>query len=353
MWERLRDYFLFTKKERLGALTLLVVVIALFVLPYFLKPANGSPDPAAYKRFQGDIARFDSTGRGRYQNRKDRYNGHEPYRNDQAQPDDERFPKDAAEPSDAATPRDEYLHTRLTPVELFYFDPNRLSFQDWQRLGLTDRLILTITHYTQKGGVFRQASDLKKIYGMQAADYRRLFPYVRIADQRAGQLQPLQPHLPVAQRFYSSDSVHARYTSKQFTDLDINRADSSAWVKMPGIGASLARRILRFRERLGGFYSVDQVGETFGLPDSVFQRMRAFLHVDSPAAHLLNIDTASEETLGRHPYIGWQLARAIVRYREQHGPFSSPDGLRQLTLPDDERLKKLMPYLTCTKTNIR
>ncbi len=326
-------------------MTLLVVVIALFALPYFFRPANGSPDPVAYKRFQSDIARLDSAGQGRYQNRKDRYNGHEPYRNDQLQSDDDQLSKYAAEPSDAATPRNEYLHTRLTPIELFYFDPNRLSFQDWQRLGLTDRLILTITHYTQKGGVFRQASDLKKIYGMQTADYRRLFPYVRIVDQR-----PLQPPSQIVQRFYASDSGHVRYTSsKQFVDLDINRADSAAWIKMPGIGASLARRILHFRERLGGFYATDQVGETFGLPDSAFQRMRAFLHVDSSAIHRLNINSDSEEALARHPYIGWQLARAIVRYREQHGAFLSPDGLRQLALLDEERLKKLMPYLTCTR----
>ena len=72
--------------------------------------------------------------------------------------------------------------------ELFYFDPNRISGNDWRRLGLPDKLILTISHYLQKGGSFRAAADLKKLYGLKADDFERLFPYVQNPEFRKNSL---------------------------------------------------------------------------------------------------------------------------------------------------------------------
>jgi DNA uptake protein ComE-like DNA-binding protein len=127
--------------------------------------------------------------------------------------------------------------------------------------------------------------------------------------------------------------------------IDINEADSAAWCQLPGIGPYYARKIIRFRDRLGGFISVAQVGETFGLPDSTFQRMRAYLRIDQLQPPRLDINQSDAETLARHPYISKSLARVIVAYRNQHGPFTTPESLRAVRLLVDSVYVKLAPYI--------
>ena len=114
---------------------------------------------------------------------------------------------------------------------------------------------------------------------------------------------------------------------------------------MPGIGAKLGARIINYRNKLGGFYSVEQVGETFGLPDSTFQKIKPYLEVDEMVKKI-NINTAELDELKAHPYIRYHLANAIVQYRKQHGSFRAVNDLSKIMIMDAENLRKMSPYLT-------
>ncbi|HEY1166579.1 MAG TPA: helix-hairpin-helix domain-containing protein, partial [Chitinophaga sp.] len=126
----------------------------------------------------------------------------------------------------------------------------------------------------------------------------------------------------------------------------INAADSSAWEALPGIGPTLAARLIRFREKLGGFYSIAQVAETYGLPDSTFKKIQASLRLDSGSLKKLNINQMDEKSLGQHPYIRYKLARLIVQYRNNHGPFSHPEDLYNIPLVNDSIYRKLEKYIS-------
>ena len=104
----------------------------------------------------------------------------------------------------------------------------------------------------------------------------------------------------------------------EYTIVDINKADTSAFISLPGIGNKLALRIVNFREKLGGFYSIDQIGETYGLPDSSFQKIKPFLKLETSLLKKFNINSATKDEMKLHPYIKWNLANAIVEYRNQH-----------------------------------
>jgi DNA uptake protein ComE-like DNA-binding protein len=239
---------------------------------------------------------------------------------------------------------------------------------------LPDKLILTISHYLQKGGSFRTATDLKKLYGLKAQDYDRLFPYVRIRSSENTELARYprrkwdtaysgRPSMNRAENYAASKSnrersdkpapefpdrtphTSRRFSTKQFENLDINLADSAVWSNLPGISFRLACRIAHFRDRLGGFYSIDQVKETFGLPDSTFQLIRPFLHCGQTELRKINLNVAPQEALQAHPYIRWALAKQIIQYRTQHGGFKSVAELQQLALLDTEHYKRLEPYL--------
>ncbi len=396
MWEWIRAYLTFTRKERIGVLVLLAIILVLFVFPYFFQPKPGSKDPLAYEKYQDGIRKFRSaeaenainqSGPPDLRRSADRAGSADPERaaeqNDLSDPHSNRTDRN---PEQANFPSTKNISSGVMEprADLFYFDPNLTSAEDWRRLGLGDRLIQTIEHYIQKGGSFRSASDLKKLYGLRAVDFERLFPYVRIREppvnfrQQTRSIKPgwdkirLNGPQDVSRR--SSNYDHDRgnksransgrdsqaaagfssHTSKymgggndrkKLEDLDINQADSIIWCRLPGIGIKLASRIIHFRDKLGGFYSVDQLRETFGLPDSIFQKIRPFLHTGTMELQKINLNSSKQETLQEHPYIRWKLARMIIQYREQHGGFKMVNELQQIAEMDPEKFRKLEPYL--------
>ena len=136
-----------------------------------------------------------------------------------------------------------------------------------------------------------------------------------------------------------------RYVKKKIEPFEINKADTTAFIALPGIGSKLAARIILFREKLGGFYNVEQIREVYGLQDSVYRKIYPLLKCDPGKIRKIEINTAEKETLKVHPYIRWNMANALVAYRLQHGPFSSPGDLSRLENVDEDALKKMIPYI--------
>jgi DNA uptake protein ComE-like DNA-binding protein len=127
--------------------------------------------------------------------------------------------------------------------------------------------------------------------------------------------------------------------------VDINKADTTVFMALPGIGSRLAACIVKYREQLHGFYSVDQVAETYGLPDSTFRKIRKWLVVKDTCIQRININKATIEEL-KFPYISYNLANAIYHYRQQHGDYKSLQDLQKIVLVNDSLLNKLSPYLS-------
>lgn len=134
--------------------------------------------------------------------------------------------------------------------------------------------------------------------------------------------------------------------------IDINKADAAAWESLKGIGPVLAARIIRFRDKLGGFYAITQVRETYGLPDSTFNKIQPYLRLNAVSLKKLDLNSADEQTLAQHPYIRYKLARLIVLYRSNNGPFSQPSDLLGIPLVDDSIYRKIEHYIKTEKPPI-
>jgi competence ComEA-like helix-hairpin-helix protein len=161
-----------------------------------------------------------------------------------------------------------------------------------------------------------------------------LIPYVRFADA-----------VSVSAKKYPDKSPSAAHLTPPHL-LDINQADSTAWEALPGIGPKLASRIIKFREALGGFYQVSQIAEVFGLPDSVYQRIRPRLTCPSSALQYLSLNTSTQAELARHPYIKRTLAAQIIAYRNTNGAFRDVEQIMNLHTVDSALYKRIRPYLT-------
>lgn len=220
--------------------------------------------------------------------------------------------------------------------ELFAFDPNTVSEADLQRLGLPERSIRGWLNYRSKGGKFRRPEDVQKLYALSEDDYERLAPYIQLTVNQTVALTPVA--------YGSGGGYRPNYPNRTIRTVDVNRASHDDWLQLPGIGEGWARRIERYRDNLGGFASVQQVAETQGLPDSVFQKARPYLQVAAPEIHTLNLNTATREELSRHPYVTDFQARMIVSYRERNGPFRSPDDLVKIPEAKVAWVEQMRPY---------
>ena len=216
--------------------------------------------------------------------------------------------------------------------ELFQFDPNALPPEGWRKLGLNEKTIATISNYRNKGGKFYKSEDLKKIWGLPKAFYDRVEKYITISTVSDNEKPKFTPDKYVTKE-------------KKVWDIEINTADTSALIELPGIGSKLAMRIINFRDKLGGLYSPEQIRETYGLADSTFEKIKSYLHVNVPAKKI-NVNTATKDELKQHPYIKWNLANAIVEYRTQHGNYKSFEDLNNILIMDEATLNKLSHYLS-------
>ena len=201
---------------------------------------------------------------------------------------------------------------------------------------MRDKTNSTIQNYINKGGKFRSVEDLKKIYGLHDEEYERISPYVKIENQVSDINNKTWPS--------SSFSNSSNKRNYHGDIIDINNADTTTFMQLPGIGGKLANRIITLRERLGGFFSVDQIAETYALQDSMFIKIKPFLKTNSEVKKI-NINTADVNILKQHPYIKWNLANAIIQYRNQHGAYKSVNDLQQIAIATPEMFKKIAPYL--------
>jgi competence ComEA-like helix-hairpin-helix protein len=326
--QKKQGYFAFSRKERIGMLTLLIVMIGLFVTPSFIQMYNRHDDPEGLNQFRKELASL--------------------VVDDSA--DSKAYVKHAAWRRENDSGRLD-LASNIPKRKLFYFDPNKIGEEEWKALGLNDRTISTIQHYLSKGGQFRRSDDLRRIYGLRPDRYQELSPYIRIRDHDGLYSKKIAVTSKAEIKKFTYDSSRRSYSRKKNPEqpININTADTTAFVAIRGIGHKLANRIISFREKLGGFYDIKQLGEVYGLPDSVFQQISPFLTVGSDSLRKIDLNEADIQTLQQHPYIRWTLAKVIIQYRQQHGAFEKTTDLQLLNLMDTSVFQKLLPYLKIGK----
>jgi competence protein ComEA len=200
---------------------------------------------------------------------------------------------------------------------LFRFDPNTASTDDWQRLGITQKQAAIIKNYTSKGGRFRKAEDLQKIYGLTKVDYAKLAPFIIIPKE----------------------------ITKPNVVVELNAADSAKLTTIDGIGGAFAKRIIYYRERLGGFIAKEQLKEVFGIDELKYSEIKGQVKVDAGRIRKININTITFDKLRLMPYLNYKQVNAIIEYRKQHGDYAAIGDLKNIAIIDADILRKIGPYL--------
>jgi DNA uptake protein ComE-like DNA-binding protein len=246
-------------------------------------------------------------------------------------PEKERYPSNSASFFSKDEPEAE------APVELnlHSFDPNTVTKDDWLKMGLPEKVFYGLEKYRSKGGRIRKPEQILKLYNLEPSIGQQLVPFVK-TDSSA-----LVARNPFLKREFKP------YTPKPVVPpFDLNKADSNQLKNVFGIGGKTAARILKYRNSIGGFLQKEQVFEVWGLDTVVVEELfkKSYLP-PNPDITRLKINQLTEEELANNPYIRKGMARIIVKYRTQHGPYKSAEDLLKIKILKPEVVSKISPYL--------
>ena len=127
--------------------------------------------------------------------------------------------------------------------------------------------------------------------------------------------------------------------------VKINAADTTGFKSLKGIGSYYSGKIVKYRKALGGFVSVEQLKEVYGILPEVIDQNVSRLIVDSMDIVKVNINTCETADLKRHPYISWNIANSIVQIRRSQEPYKTVEEIKKSDLVNDEIYRKIAPYL--------
>lgn len=295
----IKDYFTFSKKERTAIVLLLLLIACFIVMPYLYAPKH--KPPLVNKALTDFLAKTKT---------------------------------DTAEKENAENASRNFSKARdKTGIkkENFYFDPNTISETDWKRLGINERTARTILNYRNKGGKFKMPEDIRKIWGIKKEDADRLLPYVKLAEATVIKKEKIIDEVPKFQPV----------VKKQAAAMDINTATETEWKTLPGVGDMLSARIVKYRDRIGGFINLEQVKRTYGLADSVYEKIEQYLIINQKTLPKLNLNTATFYDLKRRLSIPSPVAKSIISYREENGSFKTVADLQKIAFVTDTMFARI------------
>lgn len=139
--------------------------------------------------------------------------------------------------------------------------------------------------------------------------------------------------------------IPPEYMVRNKFTVDLNKADTFDLQEIHGIGPAFAKRIVKYRESLGGFVRIDQLHEVWGIDSSLFDNIRAHVYIKDARPVQININEADIRTLKKHPYLDYFQAKEIYLYRQQYGAFALMEDVRQVNLMDSGTFSRIAPYL--------
>lgn len=194
------------------------------------------------------------------------------------------------------------------------FNPDTVTASGWMELGLSERQAEVLIAYKDRIGGFYEIEQLYKAYVLDSNRVNEWKPFLV-------------------------------FEKKKIQRIELNSASAEQLMKLKGIGQGYAKRIITYREKLGGFHAFSQVGEIYNFPPELVQAIEPFCKVDTLLVNKIRINFVTLEELVKHPYFDYKTSRALLNYREQHGAFRSFSDVLKCKAVEEEMSSKWKPYL--------
>jgi DNA uptake protein ComE-like DNA-binding protein len=312
MW---KDVLYYSKKEKRAVFVLIVLIVLLYftskMLPYFLRSEHDNIDLSLYKTEHPEFFEINEDNQTASENKMQ--------------------------------------HTEIRDIQLFKFDPNTIDSVSLIRLGLKPFQAKNILKYRRKGGKFKTPDDLSKIYGLDEYRFKQLKPFIHITNsgKNSDKTFPNKFDFEKNPSKKFNFEKQEKYTTGIITEL--NSADTVQLKKIPGIGSGFSKRITEYRSKLGGYYSVEQLKEVWGLTPEIYETIKPWFKISSENINKMPVNDLTIEQLVRHPYISYKQAKILVELRKKKGPLQSMKQLMLLEEFSEKDIERLSYYLNFDK----
>ena len=283
----MKSYFTFSKSQKIGVVTIAIIIIAQIIV-LNTTYAIGLPDPFVM--------------------------------------DDTQYLIEET-PAKTYNDKSKIEYTQVYSI----FDPNELSMYGWTELGFSEKQAKSILSYKIKIGGFKQKEDLKRVYVISENKYKELEPYIEIQIKSS----------------VKKDTSYLNETKIRVTEsVELNTATKKDLIEIKGIGSFTADGILELKDKLGGFHSIDQLNDVYGITIENLELIKPQVEVNPNGIKKLNVNVLSISELKTHPYVSWDMATAIINQK-----FKTSGGLKDLNflveqeLINQEKLIMLLPYI--------
>lgn len=220
-----------------------------------------------------------------------------------------------------SVPAEAKANFKADKTSLFIFNPNTVSESELLRLGLSNKTAITFLKFRNKGFEFRKKEDLKKVYGISGALYEKLQAYIYIEpQQKVSEAKTIEP----ARR-----------------QIELNSADSMLLLEIKGVGPAFAKRIVKYRDLLGGFINKAQLKEIYGFTEEMYLNISPQIKVAGEVAKI-NINTDDFKKVNRHPYLSYEITKQIFNVRRKQAV--GEKELKEI-IQDEALYEKIVPYI--------
>jgi len=187
-----------------------------------------------------------------------------------------------------------------------FFDPNRMAQSDWVSFGLSEKQAVTMMRFIDSRGGVVEAEELLDVYVLSKEDKEVLVSWCRIDKE------------------------------------SVNEWEQADFKRIKGVGEVLTLRIMKYRDKLGGFYSLNQLNEVYGLDSSVVNKIKERTKIT--VVNSIAINSWSYRELMNHPYIAKSEAKLIIKQRTI-APFKEESQLFEV-FSDEKKIERLKPYIS-------
>ena len=229
------------------------------------------------------------------------------------------------------------IQSKTVEYELHNFDPNTVSKEELQSMFLPVKWANNLINYRNKGGTFRNKADVKKLYSTTDELYTKLDPYISINQEDLSAL--------ITKSYEEKNKAWLEELKKEGKLINLSQANAETLRKLPNISNGVANGIVKYRNYLGGYHDMSQLAEVYHITPEGLESLKTYSTL-KPVVDYININEASLDRLGKHPYIKYKRAKVIHKYIKNHGAFTEVDDVMKVGVWSQEDFDKVKPYFT-------
>ena len=223
-------------------------------------------------------------------------------------------------------------------IKLHNFDPNTVNKDTLISFGINRYAASNWQKFLNKGGKFIKKNDIKKIYKLTDSEYIKLEPFILLPDSIT---EKKRKHLPKTKQYQNNKKP----VKSDLEKIELNTCSQQQLENLRGIGEVLSLRILKFRDKLGGFYSIEQLKEVYGLSPETYNYIKDKITLDKNKIKKIKINYTDTKALSRSPYLSYKQSKIIANYINQHGYIRDKNEFYKIKALDSNTIKKLLPYI--------